>query len=992
MSKEQQKITPAVISSSEFTEQMTKKQKSGYSLEESIEQGNFDRAYDDALNVENYSGNENQIVGMMQQSVSEVIASKINKLQQESIKIIDTRPHFLKPAYFLPSLASYMALRLKLTGGLEESQIVNIVPPSNVGEFLSDKGYNEKNTYSSVIKSFIYKVLSQEVEIVLSDVNEDLIEMLAYSFGAILQTTPPIIEIEYGWSYSKDIMNTDDVLSVRSNDDTSSQLIYFRRSIYCKLEEVIPEYSSNGEISITLKCHKEQTLPEPFRDFLPYDFFGSTPGVTLQMIHIVYIFLLYSMMFDKDIIDILIQKGPDYDKSAELNKKPKIESQKIKDGMNKNLVYVNDFIEFLFLYKGIKNEYYIVDIFRKMLACFRPDINFGGLTDDNIFINSIKNNIKVLKEKEKYSPGNMLPKAEKNVLKNVTEMINTYKNGGVVQESEKLDKMGENSKAVFKWFFNKNIRLVEIHENLRDYLKISSLGDVKDHHRKRFYDMIISLQPAISECKIHPYDIFLFVCDGFEYYFKKTKERAVRDSSLTDEKKKAIVTSKFITIDSFSIEQIGGYKQKTDTITEYYDYKVENYLINANSVYINPATSWDGLFKTISDYIYIWVTEETWQQINHIKDDGKEQELKKVKEKYKEEIAGNADLKNRAPVKMTCNMSTMNRKEAYQSLVLFKQLLNARAKILKFDKYPPLQTIEDAINNIKNSDNLFIVLYKDIYLGSNIIFDEFLGKNNILQAYSYRGGGNLLSYSTNKMNTYQFNPGYPDVWSINFPDVLSFTPKFNFSNEAMNLAIIMKDSVSGAQKGLDETRIKIKDKEKELQKLKVSKTEKDKSKVDQLQQELNDLNSAEKNFKNQISMFETYHGRIPYSRTPMVITDEGIFTGSDYGNVQNRRKTMQEYRLHLMQSLTPIEVDLSVLGDPIMDINCIGKNIFLKVLTNSGRLSFFTGVYILNDITHEISGGSYKTTYKINRNPSAGNKNYTNQLYQCVNRSDDVIK
>ncbi len=992
MSKEQQKITPAVISSSEFTEQMTKKQKSGYSLEESIEQGNFDRAYDDALNVENYSGNENQIVGMMQQSVSEVIASKINKLQQESIKIIDTRPHFLKPAYFLPSLASYMALRLKLTGGLEESQIVNIVPPSNVGEFLSDKGYNEKNTYSSVIKSFIYKVLSQEVEIVLSDVNEDLIEMLAYSFGAILQTTPPIIEIEYGWSYSKDIMNTDDVLSVRSNDDTSSQLIYFRRSIYCKLEEVIPEYSSNGEISITLKCHKEQTLPEPFRDFLPYDFFGSTPGVTLQMIHIVYIFLLYSMMFDKDIIDILIQKGPDYDKSAELNKKPKIESQKIKDGMNKNLVYVNDFIEFLFLYKGIKNEYYIVDIFRKMLACFRPDINFGGLTDDNIFINSIKNNIKVLKEKEKYSPGNMLPKAEKNVLKNVTEMINTYKNGGVVQESEKLDKMGENSKAVFKWFFNKNIRLVEIHENLRDYLKISSLGDVKDHHRKRFYDMIISLQPAISECKIHPYDIFLFVCDGFEYYFKKTKERAVRDSSLTDEKKKAIVTSKFITIDSFSIEQIGGYKQKTDTITEYYDYKVENYLINANSVYINPATSWDGLFKTISDYIYIWVTEETWQQINHIKDDGKEQELKKVKEKYKEEIAGNADLKNRAPVKMTCNMSTMNRKEAYQSLVLFKQLLNARAKILKFDKYPPLQTIEDAINNIKNSDNLFIVLYKDIYLGSNIIFDEFLGKNNILQAYSYRGGGNLLSYSTNKMNTYQFNPGYPDVWSINFPDVLSFTPKFNFSNEAMNLAIIMKDSVSGAQKGLDETRIKIKDKEKELQKLKASKTEKDKSKVDQLQQELNDLNSAEKNFKNQISMFETYHGRIPYSRTPMVITDEGIFTGSDYGNVQNRRKTMQEYRLHLMQSLTSIEVDLSVLGDPIMDINCIGKNIFLKVLTNSGKLSFFTGVYNLSDITHEISGGNYKTIYKIMRNPSAGNKNYTNQLYQCVNRSDDVIK
>ena len=70
----------------------------------------------------------------------------------------------------------------------------------------------------------------------------------------------------------------------------------------------------------------------------------------------------------------------------------------------------------------------------------------------------------------------------------------------------------------------------------------------------------------------------------------------------------------------------------------------------------------------------------------------------------------------------------------------------------------------------------------------------------------------------------------------------------------------------------------------------------------------------------------------------------------------------------------------------------MGKNIFLKVLTNSGKLSFFTGVYNLSDITHEISGGNYKTIYKIMRNPSAGNKNYTNQLYQCVNRSDDVIK
>jgi len=72
---------------------------------------------------------------------------------------------------------------------------------------------------------------------------------------------------------------------------------------------------------------------------------------------------------------------------------------------------------------------------------------------------------------------------------------------------------------------------------------------------------------------------------------------------------------------------------------------------------------------------------------------------------------------------------------------------------------------------------------------SDGLFNKHIGQQQILQTYSVRAGKN-----PDDMNGY--NPGYPTVWDVNFPDVISFQPTCDYHTAVRSL-MANADATSG---------------------------------------------------------------------------------------------------------------------------------------------------------------------------------------------------
>jgi len=486
-------------------------------------------------------------------------------------------------------------------------------------------------------------------------------------------------------------------------------------------------------------------------------------------------------------------------------------------------------------------------------------------------------------------------------------------------------------------------------ENLRLQLK-----GFNDNYSTSLRQYVMDLTPILNVALIHPYDVIKYVENCLEkqaikYKFTKNKN--------------------LFYMQGFEDNNIGGYNYKDKTYTKE---ERERYLIKSGDITINPTSSWDQLFNSLTTKCFVWINESDAEVLNR-----KDEETSKTKDK-------------KTQVSMTGNCFVVKKKEALFNLNTFKMILQARTADSTINKLKEgkggektsLEHIKDTINKInalENDDWVVLVSY-DVIPGMNNLFDPLNGKNQILQAYSCRSGNVLAFTDSEGKDIKQYNPGYPNVWSINFPDVISFQPKFNFKNQTDNLANVMKQGMTDFQQRIEEEKAELERLNNDVPKKGEEKEHAKKIKI---------ANESIDSLNNQQATFNKYHGRMPYKNPALMMDDDPFINISKHGEVNNRRKKMQEFRKHAILSSVNIDVDMEVLGDPIFNIHSKGKYLFIKYFTQLGDLSFFTGVYIIGGIKHSISAGRYTTSFTLQKDATVASTEVAGQIFRGFTENDN---
>jgi len=888
--------------------------------------------------------NESEKQEIVTQNLDIRIKDRIDGLRD----VTKTKPLFTKPVYFLQTATPYIKAQLVIVGGKQDSLTYIFLPPSTTNLENENKG-----SYNNIIKNFEYSTQDHKVKLVITDADQDIIEYIGYILGNMLMSVAPVLEIEYGWYHKDSSIDLQNFMDLSDYQGDRASVIetrcYFRRSLFCVVTDFEHTYSNEGVLELTFIGMKEMNFPEPFQHFLPYDFVGKNPGVTLQMIHTLYSFYIFF--------------------GEELQNKKTSESIKKKN--------IGEFIiKFLYFFKQIKSTDGIIHVLLSSFAFFTNDtlIIQSDSNEFEYFVNFLNN----LGKDEKQS---------KNV-KN-KKFVNMFVNNQIDIKKYKIDSTFKNLQEIFN-LFQKSNSLISIQDNLRTLL--SDNTEVSKSLRK----LVMDLTPVLNNSLIHPWDILQFMKQTFKEQLKTIKEKSKNDSSLSDDKKRDIDKTHVSYIQGFNDGYIGGYKNPNDNV-DVYNFGNENYLIKASDINLNPSSSWSQVFKMVSEKCFVWIGEQDWQQIK----DGDTSPQSNKESIEKEKIAiGSKEVKNQVPTKIIGNCFEMSKEEATQNIYTLLQIVEARQQFQQSLNVKPnilqdIVTTSNAIDDIKKEYKIIsdlpkgtpvLLLSFEVIPGVDSLYNPLNGKQQILQAYSFRmANKRAVAFTNTESNDFsQYNPGYPSVWDIDFPDILSFQPKLNFRDQVANVGAVMKESIPALQQKIEAKTLEISilEKENPTGNNSEEKKKENKKKIEEAKQELASI-------RRQKEYFSQYHGKVPYTNPSLLIFKNPLVENSSFADIQGRRKVMQEFRKHSLLASTNITADLDVIGDPIYDVNALGKYIFIKYYTKDGDLSYFTGIYVIQNIKHAISNGQYITSLSLLKDSTAGSSELAGQLYNAVTQSDN---
>lgn len=848
--------------------------------------------------------------------VDDDIKNRLNGLRN----IIDTRPCFLKPAYLLQNSTPHVSATLTFIGGGEDEDLMtyDFLPPSEAGK------------YNNIIKNFEFDVTASSVKLTITDADEDLIEYFAFMFANLLLVNPPILEIEYGWADNSKDGSRNVTNYIEDFRNASDSLVYFRRKIFCHVNDFEHSYSTEGVLELTFLGSYGTSFPQPFQHFLPYHYMGSTPGITLQLLHVLFVYknLLNSFVYTNNV-----------------------------------RVVLDDFLyplaHFLILEKDIIDVDSIIEFIKATLKMFRTDLYTNIIGPNNTLMVILRKDLETF-VKSVESNGNI----NQTYFNKIYNLISNPKPEIVTENKSILDNLNSMKKIFEDKSYYKKFKI------LRDFLK-----DNTSKFSKELREYISTITPILTEATIHPFDVLRYISGIFEEQFYELTKKS------TDS---AVSNSEFVVMQGFENGHIGGYyielKDKKDEYEDEaqfqkkYERSTKPFLVKAGSISLLATSSWDDLFSMLADKCRVWINKSDWERLN--------KQVGGVIEKFEEEERKKKNLQDVNPTQMTGRCFALKRTDALFNLETFKLILEARSKDFQNceDQIKTLKENIELVNKMSN-DGWVILVSLDVVPGIEQLFDPINGKNQILQAYSYRAG-NILAFSDEEGNNFtQYNPGYPSVWHINFPDVISFQPKFNLKNQIDNVANVMKQKVANFKDEIDK-------KEVELTELRGA-TYKEKDKQENNKLEISEKEKEIKTLQQQKQYFELYHDDVPYTDPSMMIFDEPLIQVSTLADVQEKRKVMQEFRKHALVAAVNIEAELEVLGDPIFDIHTGGKYLFLKYMTQMGNLSYFTGIYSIMNIKHIINPGEFKTSFTLQKDATAGSSEFAEQMKSAIVLNDN---
>ena len=96
--------------------------------------------------------------------------------------------------------------------------------------------------------------------------------------------------------------------------------------------------------------------------------------------------------------------------------------------------------------------------------------------------------------------------------------------------------------------------------------------------------------------------------------------------------------------------------------------------------------------------------------------------------------------------------------------------------------------------------------------------------------------------------------------------------------------------------------------------------------------------------------------------------EKGVFNNTNHlHSIPDEAKNKALSHNHNALYKTFYAAEMEILGDPRYDIRMLGKPIHILMYYGDGEVYTFSGKYLINEISHEISGGSYTTRLTLNK-------------------------
>ena len=906
------------------------------------------------------------------ESTKDQVFSQINGLRKtlgEGSQFGDGRPRYFKPSFLLEYLAPviHAKIYLRMPGG--KLQIYDIFTDTKQST-LDNPNPQPTHNY---IKSFTYNLFgenSNQAQLELVDVDSSLIEALVLRFQTLMTMQgggsdsnegTVMIEVEYGWSVPESLEEKYN----RSFGDAAN--VKFTKSSMFLLTKPVMKYNLDGSISCTLEMTADPTRVPPFIWWSPIEELGKYPIANIAM---------------TNFLTTMIQ----------IFKNNKNNPQKFINNLGKWI-----YIEFMNGSGDIADLYILLQSIADMLDL---EITASSACPTNELTNLAKKlfeNAETPEETRALRINETIEKAYEELIGkeiNIGKILGTALNK---QRSGKLNTKGTeetpdndekfigqsklralalkpiykeneiNNKAVE--YFHKSIFDEKIGSTFYESFsnKLRKTKDTDPVLFRKMEDFLGKVTPFLLEWDIHP-----LVAEF--YFMEKFWDKVGEDNAhLGDE---SADSAELVYISMFELNDImpvGIYDKIvngdpvvfTRAQKEQWCKKVRNYNVTAGS-------SWFSIIEnSIRTQKFHYTTEDT----NQAQILSGTQEVEKDSEgAFKGQYSVPADIQ--------CNTIITSPEGMAVNLEIMLNLLKYNKAIEPGDER--IKKIRETINRARTETYVgkkWVLFLKDLMPNSQV-FKQDPNRSDLLQAFSFRPNKSP-NFMTDKES---WNPGYPNVWDVNFPDVISFEPDFDFFNGLQAVTMAMKPLKMG------EGIVDVVDKRVELLE-KISQHRErleSASEAEAQQAELRELKDLLRDLK-EIQNESGSNQQLPaYPVTFNMDFDNKVTNNGSLPEVLAAKKSTQQFRKRLMLEQLNITANMTVVGDPSFNYDDHGKYIFIKVIHNDGSLSVFTGIYHLQNCVQTISNGDFKTQFTL-RNDGTTDPTIANLMSEGIYNTDRMV-
>ena len=870
------------------------------------------------------------------------VLSNINDKRQ----MFAAKPKYFKPAFLLEYLSPriHAKIYLQQNGETKKFDLFNDTKKASLDDM------NPQATHN-YIKSFTYTLFGEgnlQGIMELIDVDNSLAEAFVIRYQILssvaggdeqLSGSTVTVEVEYGWSVPEELQEK------YSRTFGNSATVTFTRTVLFNLIKPTLKYNMDGTISCTLTLTADPGRSSPFVNWLPYRELGRYPIANIAMTTFLTTMLNTYTKCKVNKTDLAACRKF----IANFGTWIYLEYMDGSSDLTDLWILLDSIIALLELPSNLKSA----DI------CLRSDLEetaksfFGAKVEEtdaakkeNANVDAHKQSQTALeKEYQRLVGANVNPLE----ILNLTLKSKRYTPGTVPDPKNVYAPLIDPNNSISVFYNSVYVSEIGFYESFSAELKKLEDDPSKAPLLVKYKEFLGKVTPIIINSYIHPYIAERYMTEKFQLKMSQEfGDGTGNDANL-------VYTS---TIKPTNICPLGFYDQLIAGKNLIFSRaEKEAYCHKVSAYSLSPAISWfDAVADTITKQKYMYITDD--------------------KESAKllsgnENIKADDKKKYNIPVNLQCPVFITSNKGAMKNLDVMLKLLDISMKRddnsviaqsnnkfetenakLKDQRDTLQQYLDKAKKDQGNTSTRWVFIMKDLMPGSSI-FDRDLGETQLLQAFSFRPNQteNYISDNNN------WNPGFPTMWDVNFPDVMSFEPEFDFDVGLRAVTTIMTPLK------LYEGKVNVKS----VQEIALAK-------VNELKTQLETVSSADatapliKNFKTAVAELRTAE-----ENTNMIKTGDTypVTINMDFGNsvtnngsipeVLAAKKSIQQLRSRMMLEKLAIDVKQKVFGDPSFTEYDSGKFIFNKVVDNAGNMSIFTGVYILNQMVQTINSQGFTT-------------------------------